>query len=184
MLENERAWRDDAKISAGIFHIWRAMQACTQRGLNTEGRLPGGLNVKRRAASLHQRLTAGGQPDNLSAIDWLNVYAMAVNEENAAGGRVVTAPTTGAAGVIPAVAHYYLHLLNGTEDGIARYFLAAAAIGVLYAETPPSPVRKSAARARWEWLAPWPPPDSPPCSAEPMSKWSTPPRSPWNTTSA
>lgn len=134
MRENERAWREEAEISDGILHIWRAMQACTQRGLSTEGRLPGGLNVQRRAASLHQRLAAGGPPDNLSAMDWLNVYAMAVNEENAAGGRVVTAPTNGAAGVIPAVAHYYMHLLNGTEEGIAEYFLAAAAIGVLYAE--------------------------------------------------
>ncbi len=137
MRANERAWRSDEEISAGIARIWSAMQACTQRGLRTEGHLPGGLNVQRRAPSLYRRLTeASGvaQPDSLSAMDWLNLYAMAVNEENAAGGRVVTAPTNGAAGVIPAVAHYYVHLLDGDAAGIERYFLAAAAIGVLYAE--------------------------------------------------
>lgn len=134
MRENEKAWRDDAEITAGILRIWAAMRTCTERGLHAGGHLPGGLNVRRRAPSLHRRLNAGGPPDNLSGMDWLNLYAIAVNEENAAGGRVVTAPTNGAAGVIPAVAHYYLHLLNGTEEGVVRYLLAAAAIGVLYAE--------------------------------------------------
>jgi L-serine dehydratase len=135
MRRNERVWRSESEISSGILRIWEAMRACTERGLRTEGMLPGGLNVHRRAPALYRRLTAGGaQPDGLSAMDWLNLYAMAVNEENAAGGRVVTAPTNGAAGVIPAVAHYYLNLLNGDVEGIERYLLAAAAIGVLYAE--------------------------------------------------
>ncbi|MEO8657590.1 MAG: L-serine ammonia-lyase [Bryobacteraceae bacterium] len=131
MRANEAAWRTDEEISSGIQRLWQAMQDCTTRGLATEGRLPGGLNVKRRAAGLYRTLTTG-TPDRLGDMDWLNVYAMAVNEENAAGGRVVTAPTNGAAGVIPAVAHYYINLLHGTD--IESYLLAAAAIGVLYAE--------------------------------------------------
>jgi L-serine dehydratase len=135
MRRNERAWRSDSEISAGIHRIWAAMQACTERGLKSEGLLPGGLSVHRRAPALFRRLTGGGaQPDGLSAMDWLNLFAMAVNEENAAGGRVVTAPTNGAAGVVPAVAHYYVNLLHGNAAGIERYFLTAAAIGVLYAE--------------------------------------------------
>ena len=111
------------------------MRECTQRGIETEGILPGGLKVRRRAAKLAARLRAGGSKDPLSQLDWITVYAMAVNEENAAGGRVVTAPTNGAAGVVPAVAHYYLEFVDGAnEEGILRYFLTAAAIGILYKE--------------------------------------------------
>ena len=134
MLDNERAWRSAADVRAGILKIWDVMRACTERGLHTEGILPGGLNVRRRAAAMRRKLEAGGPADSLAAMAWLNVNAIAVNEENAAGGRVVTAPTNGAAGVIPAVAHYYMKFLNGDDDGIIRYFLAAAAIGVLYKE--------------------------------------------------
>ena len=134
MLENEKAWRSEGDVRAGILRIWDVMRACTARGLETEGILPGGLNVRRRAVAMRRNLEAGSPTDSLSAMDWLNVYAIAVNEENAAGGRVVTAPTNGAAGVIPAVAHYYVKFLNGDNEGVIRFFLAAAAIGVLYKE--------------------------------------------------
>ena len=119
------------------------MQACVERGMATDGILPGGLNVRRRAKRLAERLAAreseGRVGDPLAPLDWVTVYAMAVNEENAAGGRVVTAPTNGAAGVIPAVAHYYRNFVAGhdsseAEEGILRYFLTSAAIGILYKE--------------------------------------------------
>jgi len=133
MFANERAWRSEEEVRAGIHRIWAAMQECTRRGLETEGILPGGLNVRRRAPGMLRKLQS--KPANpLSSMDWLNVFAIAVNEENAAGGRVVTAPTNGAAGIIPAVAHYYMRFLNGDAGGTERYFLAAAAIGVLYKE--------------------------------------------------
>src|SRR6185437_541746 len=134
MLADERTWRSDEEIRAGIRRIWQVMQECTERGLATEGILPGGLNVRRRAPARYRKLTAAHKADLLDPMDWLNVFAMAVNEENAAGGRVVTAPTNGAAGIIPAVAHYYVRFLAGDESGLERYFLAAAAIGVLYKE--------------------------------------------------
>jgi L-serine dehydratase len=134
MLENEKVWRSEQEVRAGILRIWQVMRDCTERGLHTEGILPGGLGVRRRACAMRCRLERTAQIDSLAAMDWVNLYAMAVNEENAAGGRVVTAPTNGAAGVIPAVAHYYLKFLSGDDDGIVRYFLAAAAIGVLYKE--------------------------------------------------
>jgi L-serine dehydratase len=135
MLENEKAWRPESEIRAYIQRIWSVMQACVERGLRTEGILPGGLNVRRRAPRLYNRLQERGLADPLAAMDWVNLYAMAVNEENAAGGRVVTAPTNGAAGVIPAVAHYYWNFVpDRSSEGIFRYFLTAAAIGVLYKE--------------------------------------------------
>jgi L-serine dehydratase len=122
-------------VKQGILAIWRTMQACMARGLATEGILPGGLNVRRRAPRLAKKLETEGSRDPLAPMDWVTVYAMAVNEENAAGGRVVTAPTNGAAGVIPAIAHYYVRFIEGAnEDGILRYFLTAAAIGILYKE--------------------------------------------------
>jgi L-serine dehydratase len=133
--ENERAERSDAEISAGIDQIWQAMQACVERGLRQGGELPGGLRVRRRAASLYQRLrarTGGNEQDVLAGMDWVNVFALAVNEENAAGGRVVTAPTNGAAGIIPAVLHYYHRFVTGASPaGIETFFLVAAAIGSL-----------------------------------------------------
>jgi L-serine dehydratase len=134
VLRNECAWREEAEVLAGIRRIWEVMRGCTWRGLHTEGILPGGLSVRRRAPRLYHKLVHGGSKDPLAVMDWVNVYAMAVNEENAAGGRVVTAPTNGAAGVIPAVLHYYVNFLSGDSDGIVRFFLAAAAIGVLYKE--------------------------------------------------
>jgi L-serine dehydratase len=146
MLENECALiaSDDAKAPAevvreGIEHLWCMMQACIERGIAAEGILPGGLNVRRRAHRLAERLHAkeadGLAGDPLAPLDWVTVYAMAVNEENAAGGRVVTAPTNGAAGVVPAVALYYSRFIPGADDeGIQRYFLTSAAIGILYKE--------------------------------------------------
>ncbi len=128
----------EEKIKASILTLWRTMQSCTQRGIEIEGILPGGLNVRRRAPRLARRLETEGSRDPLAPMDWVTVYAMAVNEENAAGGRVVTAPTNGAAGVIPAIAHYYIRFIEGSdaekEAGLIRYFLTAAAIGILYKE--------------------------------------------------
>ena len=134
-LENERAWRPEEEIRDYVRRIWKAMQDSIARGLETEGILPGGLNVRRRAPRLAKKLGEAGSGDPLAPMDWVNVYAMAVNEENAAGGRVVTAPTNGAAGIIPAVAQYYLRFVPGADDaGLLRYFLTASVIGVLYKE--------------------------------------------------
>ncbi len=128
----------EAAICASICTLWHEMQQCTERGIAAEGILPGGLNVRRRAHRLAERLNTIGSKDPLAPIDWVTVWAMAVNEENAAGGRVVTAPTNGAAGVIPAIGHYYTRFVEGSEEekreGILRYFLTAAAIGILYKE--------------------------------------------------
>ena len=135
LLENEKSLRGESEIRERIAAFWKVMQECTQRGFATEGILPGGLNVRRRAAQLYRNLRNANTFDALSTMDWLNVYAIAVNEENAAGGRVVTAPTNGAAGVIPAVGHYYKQFVpSATDEGIERYFLTAGAIGILYKE--------------------------------------------------
>lgn len=135
VLENEETWRSEKEIRAYVAKLWDAMHECMLRGLKTEGILPGGLNVRRRAPALARNLEAEGDKDPLHAIDWVNVFAMAVNEENAAGGRVVTAPTNGAAGVIPAVAHYYERFIgNASNESLFRFFLTAAAIGILYKE--------------------------------------------------
>ena len=135
MLENESALRSREEVRARILHIWSVMQGCIERGMTTEGILPGGLGVRRRASRLAARLREKGSTDPLAPLDWVTVYAMAVNEENAAGGRVVTAPTNGAAGVIPAVGRYYRDFIPGAdEEGLLRYFLTSAAVGVLYKE--------------------------------------------------
>ncbi|MCX4996043.1 L-serine ammonia-lyase [Streptomyces longwoodensis] len=134
MLENERAWRTEDEIRAGLLEIWRVMRECVGRGMSREGILPGGLKVRRRAAVTARQLRAEGEP-LAHAMEWITLYAMAVNEENAAGGRVVTAPTNGAAGIIPAVLHYYLDFVPGAdEDGVVRFLLAAGAIGMLFKE--------------------------------------------------
>jgi len=138
MLENETAWRSEQDTRAGLLNIWNVMQECVKNGCRTEGILPGGLKVRRRAAELFRTLSS--QPemslrDPLTTLDWVNLYALAVNEENAAGGRVVTAPTNGAAGIVPAVLHYYHRFCPGAnEDGVVRFLLCAAAIGILYKE--------------------------------------------------
>ena len=129
----------EERVRVGIDAIWQTMKGCIERGIATEGILPGGLNVRRRAHRLADRLrekeTDGKASDPLAPLDWVTVYAMAVNEENAAGGRVVTAPTNGAAGVVPAVAEYYERFVTGADhEGIIRFFLTSAAIGILYKE--------------------------------------------------
>ena len=138
MRANEQAWRTDAEVDAGLDAIWDAMKACVARGIRTDGHLPGNLMVKRRAAELHRSLSSRPEEalrDQLTILDFVNVYAMAVNEENAAGGRVVTAPTNGAAGIIPAVMHYYERFISGAnQQGIRDFLLTAGAIGILYKE--------------------------------------------------
>ncbi|MFJ5999074.1 L-serine ammonia-lyase [Streptomyces sp. NPDC092370] len=134
MLENERAWRSEEEIREGLLEIWQVMRDCVARGLSQEGILPGGLKVRRRAANTARKLRSEGDPLALS-MEWITLYAMAVNEENAAGGRVVTAPTNGAAGIIPAVLHYYMNFVPGAdEEGVVRFLLAAGAIGMLFKE--------------------------------------------------
>jgi len=138
MRRNEHHWRTDAEIDGGLTAIWAAMQACVARGIKTDGVLPGGFRVARRAPALYRKLTSNPEAalrDPLAVLDWVNLYALAVNEENAAGGRVVTAPTNGAAGIVPAVLHYYSRFVPGaTETGVLDFLLTAAAIGILYKE--------------------------------------------------
>jgi L-serine dehydratase len=135
MRRNERAWRSDAEIDAGLLRIWAVMQACVRRGCETPGVLPGGYRVKRRAPELCRQLAQPAPQDPLIALDWVNLWALAVNEENAAGGRVVTAPTNGAAGIVPALLHYYARFVPGADDaGIVDFLLTAGAIGFLYKE--------------------------------------------------
>lgn len=136
MLANERTWRSEDEIRCGLIKLWRAMQDCVEQGLKHEGILPGGLNVRRRAARLHRSLQELGKPNvigsTLSAMEWVNLFALAVNEENAAGGRMVTAPTNGAAGIIPAVLHYFMKFSDEvSEADVVDYLLSAAAIGIL-----------------------------------------------------
>ena len=136
MLANERTWRSEDEIRCGLIKLWRAMQDCVEQGLKHEGILPGGLNVRRRAARLHRSLQELGKPNvigsTLSAMEWVNLFALAVNEENAAGGRMVTAPTNGAAGIIPAVLHYFMKFSDEvSEANVVDYLLSAAAIGIL-----------------------------------------------------
>ncbi|QKX18495.1 L-serine ammonia-lyase [Microbulbifer sp. YPW1] len=136
MLANEAAWRSEADTRAGLMKIWQVMQDCVTNGMHNEGILPGGLKVKRRAANLYQQLRSRPEAclsDPLSALDWVTLYALAVNEENAAGGRIVTAPTNGAAGIIPAVLHYFMRFSrNPTEEDVIRFLLTAAAVGILF----------------------------------------------------
>ena len=138
MLANERVWREEGQTRDGLLNIWQVMQDCVDAGCHNEGILPGGLKVKRRAAGLYRQLCGNPEAalrDSLSVLDWVNLYALAVNEENAFGGRVVTAPTNGAAGIVPAVLHYYMRFVPGAnEDGVVRFLLTAAAIGILYKE--------------------------------------------------
>jgi L-serine dehydratase len=136
MRENEKAWRTEMETREGLMHIWQAMQACVKEGITHTGILPGGLKVKRRAAHLYQQLMTKPEvspSDPLAVLDWVSLYALAVNEENAAGGRVVTAPTNGASGIIPAVLHYYMRFVPGANtSGVIDFLLTAAAIGMLY----------------------------------------------------
>lgn len=138
MLANEQVWRSETEINEGLLHIWQVMQDCVKNGCQNDGILPGGLKVRRRASALYQQLINRPELaliDPLAITDWVTLYALAVNEENAAGGRVVTAPTNGAAGIIPAVLHYYVRFHPSSNDaGVVRFLLTAAAIGILYKE--------------------------------------------------
>ena len=138
MMANERSWRSEEEVRAGLREIHDAMQGCIQRGIANGGTLPGGLRVSRRAPALYAELSErpeAGMRDPLTTLDWVNLYALAVNEENAAGGRVVTAPTNGAAGILPAVMRYYERFCPGAnEQGVFDYLLTAAAVGILYKE--------------------------------------------------
>ncbi|MFF0945997.1 L-serine ammonia-lyase [Kocuria sp. CPCC 205300] len=146
MLANELSWRSEEQLRSSLLHIWAVMQECVENGCTrTEARLPGGLKVRRRAPALRTRLreaeaAAAADPvrpasDPLQAMEWINLYALAVNEENASGGRIVTAPTNGAAGIIPAVLHYYARFIAGAdEDGVVEFLLTAAAVGILIKE--------------------------------------------------
>ena len=133
VFRNELTWRSEEEVEQRIVAIWEAMRACIERGLRTDGVLPGKMAVLRRAGKLHRRLLDRGEPSGLDAMEWVNAFAIAVNEENAAGGRVVTSPTNGAAGIIPAVAMYYDRFVpDATPEGIRTYLLTAGAIGILY----------------------------------------------------
>lgn len=133
MMLNERTWRSEEEIRSGLLHIWSVMKGCIDRGCHEEGILPGGLGVRRRAASLYKSLTDSNRKKSPAEVmEWVSLWALAVNEENAAGGRVVTAPTNGAAGIIPSVIHYYQSMCEGTEEGIIDFMLTAGAIGILY----------------------------------------------------
>jgi L-serine dehydratase len=133
VLANERAWAPEAEVRAKLMHLWQVMQACVERGFHQSGLLPGVLKVRRRAPRLYRMLTESGSVKPLDVMDWVNAYALAVNEENAAGGRVVTAPTNGAAGIVPAVLHFYRRFESGANDeGVIRFLLVAAAMGMLY----------------------------------------------------
>ncbi|NHA69392.1 L-serine ammonia-lyase [Phycicoccus flavus] len=135
MMANETSWRTEAEVRAGLLDLWHVMQECVDNGCRTEGVLPGGLKVQRRAPRLAIQLRREHAGDPLAAMDWVTLYALAVNEENASGGRIVTAPTNGAAGIIPAVLHYYTRFVPGADDdGVVDFFLTAAAIGSLYKE--------------------------------------------------
>lgn len=137
MLDNEKAWLSEAEIRHKLLNIWQVMQQCVQRGISQRGHLPGGMKIKRRAADLYQQLKTERQPLSVptGTLDWVNLYALAVSEENAASGRVVTAPTNGAAGIIPAVLHYYHRFCtDADDDGIVRFLLTAGAIAILYKE--------------------------------------------------
>jgi len=138
MFANEQSWRSADEIRTGLRELWAAMQSCVQRGIRQTGTLPGGLHVARRAPALFAELSSkpeAAMRDPLTTLDWVNLYALAVNEENAAGGRVVTAPTNGAAGIVPAVLHYYDRFCPGaSEQGIFDFMLTASAVGILYKE--------------------------------------------------
>ena len=133
VLRNECARRPEAEVRSGLLRIWEVMRQCTEAGMRGDGVLPGGLKVRRRAGALRRQLTE--ETGLVEPADWVTLYALAVNEENAAGGRVVTAPTNGAAGIIPAVLRYYQEFIPGADDdGIVRFLLVAAGIGILFKE--------------------------------------------------
>lgn len=177
-----------AELDARLDRVWEVMESCIERGLTQEGILPGGLRVKRRAKAIHEQLQSERglnltQPHQ--ANDWMSVYAMAVNEENAAGGRVVTSPTNGAAGVVPAVARYYLdHCVGAHREGIRDLLLVAAAIGGLIKHNASISGRKSAVRVRSVRRRPWRQPGFARFWAAATRRWKMPPKSHWSIISA
>ncbi len=158
-LANERCWRSESEIRSGLLERWHVMQVCVERGCRQDGVLPGGLKVRRRAPELFRRLSARDEEssrDPLAVLDWVDLFALAVSEENAAAGRVVTAPTNGAAGIIPAVLHYYWRFVPGAnDDGVVRFLLTAGAIGILYKLNASISARKLVARAKSGSPARW-----------------------------
>src|SRR5437764_12824602 len=133
VLANERGWASETEVRAKLMHLWQVMHACVECGVRQSGLLPGVLKVRRRAPRLYRMLTESATARPLDVMDWVNAYALAVNEENAAGGRVVTAPTNGAAGIVPAVLHFYRRFEPGANDGgVVRFLLVAAAMAMLY----------------------------------------------------
>jgi len=153
MMANEQTWRSRDEICRGLKNIWGAMRACMERGYRQHGVLPGSLKVERRAPQLYRELREqSGSEDPLAALDWVNLFALSVNEENAAGGRVVTAPTNGAAGIIPAVIQYYLDFIPGLNS-----CSPPAPSAFCICKMPPYPAPRWDARVKWGWLAPWPP---------------------------
>ena len=171
MRANEGAPRPDAETRTGIARIWEVMQQCVRNGCAHDGVLPGPMRVKRRAPELRRQLSGSpqaGLTDPLVLLDWVSLYALAVNEENASGGRVVTAPTNGAAGIIPAVLHYYTHFVHGANvDGVECFLLTAAAIAPSSTRrTPRCQVPRSAVSARSVWPTQWPLARWLKCSAE------------------
>lgn len=183
--ENERVHRSDAQISSGISRIWQVMRDCMDRGLATGGILPGGLSIRRRASGIHEALKAEAGM-NLTAPhvinDWMSIYAMAVNEENAAGGQVVTAPTNGAAGVVPAVIRYWLdHVPGASERQLDDFLLTASAIGGLIKHNASISGAECGCQARSVPPAPWQRRGSAPSWAARRNRWKTRPKSRWNT---
>ena len=186
VMENEAAWRPEEETRSGVRNIWKVMQECIYRGCHAEGMLPGGLHVQRRAAALNRKLI-GGRPyhdfnswiDAIRAggngfkytLDWVSCFALAVNEENASFGRVVTAPTNGAAGVIPAVLQYFVIFCDGLHDEkILQFILTASEIGSIFKKARPSPPPWAAARLRSASVPPWPQLPSPNASAAPSAR--------------
>jgi iron-sulfur-dependent L-serine dehydratase single chain form len=184
MLANELTWRSEAEVRDGLLHIWSVMQECVQRGIHTTGVLPGGLKVRRRAAGLYDQLAAHrNDADPLRAMEWVTMYALAVNEENAAGGRVVTAPTNGAAGIVPAVLHFIATSSSSTPRTASSGSCSPRPrSGCCSRKTPRSPALRSVVRGRSARPARWPPRASPTYWAPPRNRWRTPPRSASSTT--
>ncbi len=187
VLANEQAWRTTAEIEVGLKTIQQTMNACIERGLRTEGVLPGPMRIARRAPALHRTLTTENERafgDPLGAMDWIVLYALAVNEENAAGGRVVTAPTNGAAGIVPPACVFSSALSGGpAPPRSATTFSPPGRSAPSMRPTPRSPARRSGVRARSESPVRWPPGASPRPREEPHARSRTPPRSGWSITS-
>lgn len=178
VMANECALLPEREVREKLDLIWATMKQSISSGMSARGNLPGVLQVPRRAKTLRKSLLVHGESalkDPLSIMDWINLYAIAVSEENAAGGRIVTAPTNGAAGIVPAVLNYATKFcVSPYPDAVHRFLLTAGGIAILYKKTPPSPARTSAARGRWAWPAPWLRPRLRSTWEERPTRWKTP----------